>query len=365
MKKTIVYIPKDIDWFNDQIEKLQLPCEITNDINVIKQAGSDTVKIAFDCTQSPRLGPSLRERDCNLLRYKNFDYVFYQNSETPHEFDQLVDYYNRSNVSFLTTGGLNYPDLKMRVSNYENFFIDLASLYRQQPSEYFDQIDYTTPKEKYFDALLGIDRPHRVIIYEHLKKYHHDKCILTMYGQSTKPLNELPEEEFLRPADADSTSVDPNAAIYAALIVDFNGTPINICYVLPREIYNRAAYSIVAETCTSNGFAFVTEKTAKPIFARRLFVAFAGQYHLRHLKNLGFKTFDSVIDESYDDEADFDTRMHMALAQVDRLCRMDQQQVLDEIQPVVEHNFRLITTTDWQAEYDSAMKQEFIRLMTV
>ena len=37
------------------------------------------------------------------------------------------------------------------------------------------------------------------------------------------------------------------------------------------------------------------------IFAKRLFVLFAEPFYLKKLKALGYKTFDSIIDESYDD----------------------------------------------------------------
>jgi hypothetical protein len=44
----------------------------------------------------------------------------------------------------------------------------------------------------------------------------------------------------------------------------------------------------------------MTEKTAKPIWAKRLFVMFGTPGFLKKLHELGFKTFDHVIDESYD-----------------------------------------------------------------
>jgi hypothetical protein len=78
-----------------------------------------------------------------------------------------------------------------------------------------------------------------------------------------------------------------------------------------------------------------------------LFVAFSGRKFLANLHRLGFETFGHVIDESYDLEPDFVTRMHMAFEQVRYLCSVPQQQILDKIGPVLEHNHNLIMTTDW------------------
>jgi hypothetical protein len=116
---------------------------------------------------------------------------------------------------------------------------------------------------------------------------------------------------------------------------------------LPIEIYNQTAYSVVAETGYQNWYSFFTEKTAKPMMARRLFVMFSGQNFLHNLRSLGFRTFDTVIDESYDRIRNDQERWSAAFEQVQRLCEMDQQEVFEKIAPVVEHNYNLLMNTDW------------------
>ena len=112
-------------------------------------------------------------------------------------------------------------------------------------------------------------------------------------------------------------------------------------------MYNNTAYSIVAETDADNSLSFFSEKTAKPLIARRLFVAFTGYRFLYNLRELGFKTFGDVIDESYDEIFNARERYQAAFYQVRRLCEMDQRMVLDKIKYILEHNHNHIMTTNW------------------
>tara|TARA_Y100000034_G_C6901791_1_gene417259 strand:+ start:1711 stop:3132 length:1422 start_codon:yes stop_codon:yes gene_type:complete len=58
-------------------------------------------------------------------------------------------------------------------------------------------------------------------------------------------------------------------------------------------------------------YAFLSEKTWKPILGLQPFIMCASHGYLNVLHELGFKTFDKWIDESYDKEVDFPTRMTM------------------------------------------------------
>ncbi len=126
-------------------------------------------------------------------------------------------------------------------------------------------------------------------------------------------------------------------------------------------MYNQTAYSVVAETCFHDNFAFYTEKTSKPIIAKRLFVMFAGQHYLANLRKLGFRTFDSVIDESYDQESDALIRWKKAWDQMKWLSEQPQEQILERIRPIVEHNFEHIMTTNWANDFRAELEQDFAR----
>ena len=118
--------------------------------------------------------------------------------------------------------------------------------------------------------------------------------------------------------------------------------------IIPVTIYNQTAYSLIAETRAENTISFFTEKVIKPIIARRLFVVISGYRYLENLRILGFKTFDGVIDESYDLIEDSHERWTQAMQQVEYLCSQDQQSVLTQIHDIVEHNYQLIMESNWE-----------------
>ena len=76
-------------------------------------------------------------------------------------------------------------------------------------------------------------------------------------------------------------------------------------------------------------------------------MVFAGQYYLQNLRKLGFKTFDGVIDESYDLVPDMQQRMTDAWRQVESLCQQDPKSVYKKLQPILDHNYDVFTNTNW------------------
>jgi hypothetical protein len=68
---------------------------------------------------------------------------------------------------------------------------------------------------------------------------------------------------------------------------------------------------------------------------------------MHNLRALGFKTFDGVIDESYDLIKDNNERYTAAFDQVIWLCKQDQDSIYDKIKSIVDHNYQLLMTRDW------------------
>jgi hypothetical protein len=74
------------------------------------------------------------------------------------------------------------------------------------------------------------------------------------------------------------------------------------------------------------------------LFEKRLFVIFGAQGVLKRLCELGYQTFSSVIDESYDSEPDDTKRWTMAFNEVLKLLDADHQAIYEKIIPILEHN---------------------------
>ena len=82
---------------------------------------------------------------------------------------------------------------------------------------------------------------------------------------------------------------------------------VGIPYIPNPYFYLNSNFEMVCETLghiRSDDSFFVTEKTFKPMIMAHPFIVMAPRHHLRNLKALGFETFSTIIDESYDDSDD-------------------------------------------------------------
>ena len=89
------------------------------------------------------------------------------------------------------------------------------------------------------------------------------------------------------------------------------------------------------------------------MFAQRVFVLFGACGFLRTLREFGFKTFGSVIDEDYDEELVDLVRYRKAFAQVLSLTQQDPVEVYKKLQPVLKHNYHRL----WELQQEIQLKQ--------
>jgi hypothetical protein len=96
----------------------------------------------------------------------------------------------------------------------------------------------------------------------------------------------------------------------------------------------------------------MAEKITKVILARRVFVLFGASLYLQRLQDLGFETFGSIIDESYDSMSTVDTqRYQQAFNQMLSLSYQDPVKVYNKIKPVLDHNYNHLEQL-WQTSVD-------------
>jgi hypothetical protein len=145
--------------------------------------------------------------------------------------------------------------------------------------------------------------------------------------------------------------------------VEYYGNPMSLSQVIPIELYNKTAYTVIAETNWASYYTFFTEKTVKPIIGRRLFLMIGGAGYLQALRDMGFKTFDGIIDESYDLETDDLVRFDAVGQQIAWLCKQDQNKILEQIRPIVEHNYNHLMTRDWYEEFSTQFESEVLDLI--
>jgi len=114
--------------------------------------------------------------------------------------------------------------------------------------------------------------------------------------------------------------------------VDFNNDTLNI----------DAFWHVVTETVFYYDKLHLTEKIFKPIVSKQPFMLLAAPGNLAYLKSYGFKTFDSVIDESYDLIQDPDLRTEAVVKQLHWYCNLtlgEKTDAIKQLEPIIDYNF--------------------------
>ena len=104
-----------------------------------------------------------------------------------------------------------------------------------------------------------------------------------------------------------------------------------------------AFWHIVTETVFYYDKLHLTEKIFKPIVSKQPFMLLAAPGNLEYLRSYGFKTFEGIIDESYDSIKDNDARINAVVSQLKWYCDLsddEKTEIQKKCEPIVEHNFQ-------------------------
>ena len=353
-----LWFPERANWVDYIIRTNCSQVEIVQDLAEIK-SDSGSINVVIDMMQS-NSSCTIEE----ILEYnKIFDRIVLINCETRKDLLAMTPKFDLTKVRLINLSHLNYIPYDMKITEVETFFGEVRKLYHHNNYEILKDLKPISSKNLYFDALLGMPKTHRDFVYQKIQNYGADKFFV-QYQRPQQTLDDsLANNNWHWPAGAVITPISNlKPGWYSGIKIQFASMITNASNIVPVDIYNNTCYSIVTESFYLSDFVMLTEKTAKCLIAKRLFVMFAGPGYLAHLRGLGFRTFDSVIDESYDLEPDDITRWTRAFEQVEYLCSQPQEAILQKIQPVLEHNYNLFVGRDWNAEFEQAMANAITEL---
>lgn len=133
------------------------------------------------------------------------------------------------------------------------------------------------------------------------------------------------------------------------LMLDTNDFAKNLAYTDQQPVkkyIDQSLLSLVTETNFIKGSPlFLTEKIFKPIGMKHPFIVASKPHTLKFLKTLGYKTFDTLIDESYDNETDDGQRLLKIVGELSRLKSLSVEEIENfklNALPIVEHNFNVL-----------------------
>ena len=107
---------------------------------------------------------------------------------------------------------------------------------------------------------------------------------------------------------------------------------------IKAEPYIDTYFSIVTETTYQGSNSFRTEKIWKPILIGHPWICVANAGFYRDIRNLGFRTFDKVVDESFDDVTDSRLRFEKITAIIQDLCNGSLEDFLSECKSICKYN---------------------------
>ena len=327
---------EDSSFFDYFFQKLNLNLSVYTDVDKF-ELSSHSTKIAclhMPYPYHPRVEQFVQQVECDkyiILCTELHNYIF-----------NFIKRYDYKNITYFVNGEIDTVLQNAKIYPYMDWFRETADFYRE--NDFLNGLD-NSPRDYVFECLLGRKKPHRDQVFEHVST---NNKVFTKYGTSEHIVDFKNSNEWITGL---KDLVIKQSVGHSVNQIQYMNRTVRLSQLIPLEVYKKSYYSIVAETNTDSSFAFLTEKTAKPLIAGRLFLIAGNRYSLRTLHNLGFKTFDLVIDESYDGIDSQFKRIKSMLAQVDYLCTQDPESICKKIRPIVKHNQDLILNREWQQEF--------------
>ena len=265
--------------------------------------------------------------------------------------DQLV----RDGKLLLIAGAL--PTYDHHCLIHEHLLIKIMDFQQTQEAQAWTETIFVQQHKPYkFLCLNGRARPHRKYLYERMRRrglldmslytmLDARPCVVRRFAlrengidimATATPLRRLPDEyEVERYRNPEFGPIVPDRTNLKQELFRREWGEIYLYYRPYIDTY----FSLVTETvCSESDISFRTEKIAKPLAMGHPFIVAANRGFYRDLRDLGFKTFGSVIDESFDLIDDAQSRMDRLIEVVDDLCKQDLGSFLDACRSICKYN---------------------------
>lgn len=235
----------------------------------------------------------------------------------------------------LIVGGGDMSD-RWPCMRYDSFLARILDYPENQAAvRHTDSIFSTVSKPYSFLFLNGTARPHRQWMIDRMQHLGLlDRALWTNLDSNMGPIRLLPPGyELERYRNNLELAQQSQGFVKDRLF----GQSWGEVYLEPR-LYVDTYFSVITETVFDYAHSFRTEKIAKVLAMGHPWLAVANAGFYRDLRDLGFRTFDSIIDERFDSiDSDID-RLEAIAAEISRLCAEDLPAFLAAAQPVCKYN---------------------------
>ena len=253
-----------------------------------------------------------------------------ENSGIPKE--QIILSINSFNAQELYESWFSPEERRLEVRNLPYLISNISYVYASQPDTHLSIEEFletqSTIRKNHFVFPSRRARPHRIAM---------------LHKMATDGLLDKGDWSFLNEMNADHGYYESSQVfdINREIIHDLHkmiphalqSEPGNSYLTtsgwgkLSGEMHKHSYLYIASETYVKGEYKSLTEKVFKPLanFQPFVFIAFPGA--LAELQKLGFKTFSPFINENYDFEQDYRTRMHMIASEINRILSMPKEEI--------------------------------------
>jgi hypothetical protein len=298
---------------------------------------------------------------------RNFDYF---DNVAKHNFD--LNYNTNVRHSAIVTSETNSDSVELvcryyKWNHYYYFFHGWAALdwYRGYNRTFLIK-KYQERHQKYSfistNRIVGGRRDHRILLMYHLLKQNIKHGLISFPSVcpvEQQPVTTISDKLINQYPDISSTL---ESAKFPWNMPNESGHPMHSCWLSLFEENASCLIHVITETVYFGRKWHLTEKTFKPICLQMPFVLVSTAGSLKYLKKYGFKTFDTLWDESYDDELDDYRRIEKIsalLKQFDIMSSQQKQALHHACWPIVEHNFNHF----YSGDFERVLWQEFTTML--
>jgi hypothetical protein len=276
--------------------------------------------------------------DIDGINNETSSVIVINNSTEGINFRKYFEQYNSDKFYIIFSLGIWNPDyyelpikyINLSYSLYFYEFTDyLFSPYRFQ--FYYDyEYDFNYPKGCDFVSTTGTVRKERDFIVDRIRKNIQTNNFIFRYSYEDIG---IPAGQFDlldgKPGEFDPFTPKPGMEEYHH----------HVSHSIPIELYNQGYFNLLLEGDIDYQEQFCpTEKIVKTLISGMPFVLLGSPYFLEHIRDMGFRTYHELWDESYDCIVDFEKRVDSVIMLCNNLINFNWQENKAKLIEIAQHN---------------------------
>jgi hypothetical protein len=269
--------------------------------------------------------------------------------------------YNNTNHYLIFSNGVWDPahyeiGIDYTLIHHKFFLTELADTYNS-PNRfcfYLDKTyDFGTNKPYVFVSLIGEMRELRTHLVDGLMSRLKYKNFLLRY--SGKDVNGNGSDDVIG-------NVVGRFDAYTPILQKYYH---NVSQTMPIKLFNQGFFNLVVESDIDWSYNFfLTEKTVKALITGMPFVIVSDQYFLKNLRELGFKTYSSLWDESYDEIEDPIDRIDEIIKLCNHLHDFDWTNHKEELSKIAFENRSNFLNLNKVVDYEFSKFETILKNLT-